>query len=133
MSQPGRQTAVTVVRFNRENPAAALEVCSVPKPSPGKGEVLCRIILRPINPSDVWQLISALKEVLYHWHLRCQLRLQVYSIQGIYPGFRPTTLPAVPGLEGEILQTEGKLPTYVAGDLKPVTQGLVASSLLGCC
>lgn len=50
-------------------------LCSVvdhPVPSPGKGEVLVRINLRPINPADVWSLCS------------------------LYRGFNPKSLPAVP-------------------------------------
>lgn len=40
------------------------------------GEALVRLLLRPINPSDL------------------------FSIGGIYGGFQPK-LPATPGLEGE--------------------------------
>ncbi|KAL4447410.1 hypothetical protein ABPG75_004629 [Micractinium tetrahymenae] len=38
--------------------------------------VLVRLTLRPVNPADI------------------------FSVQGVYPGFRPKSLPAVPGLEG---------------------------------
>lgn len=47
-----------------------------PVPSPGAGEVLVRLNLRPINPSDV------------------------FSLCGLYQGFKPESLPAIPGLEG---------------------------------
>ncbi|KAK9818687.1 hypothetical protein WJX74_006212 [Apatococcus lobatus] len=98
MSHSGQQTAVTVVQFNREDPGAALQIRSIPIPRPGKGEALCRMYLRPINPSDV------------------------YSIQGLYPGFRPTSLPAVPGVEGlGIVEAHGE----GAGNLK-IGQRVVA-------
>ena len=51
-------------------------VVDLPIPTPGQGEVLVRILLRPINPADVFSLI------------------------GFYKGFQPESLPAVPGLEG---------------------------------
>ncbi|KAK9845455.1 hypothetical protein WJX81_006838 [Elliptochloris bilobata] len=47
-----------------------------PIPSPGDGEVLVQVYLRPVNPSDVM------------------------CIAGHYEGFKPKSFPAVPGLEG---------------------------------
>ncbi len=38
--------------------------------------LLLQIYLRPVNPADI------------------------FSIMGVYPGFQPKSLPAVPGLEG---------------------------------
>lgn len=42
------------------------------------GEVLVAVKLRPINPADV------------------------FSMMLVYPAFRPTTFPAVPGMEGTL-------------------------------
>ena len=53
-----------------------LVIASLPKPTPTGSEVLVRLLVRPVNPADS------------------------LSIMGIYPGFRPASLPAVPGLEG---------------------------------
>ncbi|KAJ3054974.1 hypothetical protein HK097_000199 [Rhizophlyctis rosea] len=58
------------------SPSKALDVTDVAKPEPGQGEVLVKMKLRPVNPSDI------------------------YSIMGIYPGYKPRSLPATPGLEG---------------------------------
>ncbi|KAK9808716.1 hypothetical protein WJX72_002434 [[Myrmecia] bisecta] len=73
---PVKQTAVQVVKYNFDVPADAIEVGKLDIPQPGEKEVLIRLILRPVNPADI------------------------FSIQGVYPGFRPSSLPAVPGLEG---------------------------------
>ncbi|PRW59002.1 NAD(P)-binding [Chlorella sorokiniana] len=54
----------------------AVAVAQQPIPEPGQGEVLVRMKLRPCNPADL------------------------FSVQGVYPGFKPDSLPAVPGLEG---------------------------------
>lgn len=62
--------------FNIKDPVASISVASAPIPEPAEGEVLVRLMLRPVNPADV------------------------FSLQGVYPGFRPSALPAVPGLEG---------------------------------
>ena len=53
-----------------------LVLATVPKPTPTGTEVLVNLLVRPINNSDV------------------------VSVLGHYPGFRPASLPAVPGLEG---------------------------------
>ncbi|MBX9579900.1 MAG: zinc-dependent alcohol dehydrogenase family protein [Gemmataceae bacterium] len=61
--------------FDRFGPAAeVLSVRGVPEPTPGRGEVLVRMLASPINPSDL-----------------------LYT-EGQY-GLRPT-LPATPGFEG---------------------------------
>lgn len=59
-----------------KDPTSGLNLADLPVPSPGAGEVLVRISLRPINPADV------------------------FSLLGFYQGFQPESLPAVPGLEG---------------------------------
>jgi len=66
---------VKAVVFDRPGPAAeVLEVRDVPKPTPGRGEVLVRMLASPINPSDL----------MY--------------VAGRY-GLKPT-FPATPGFEG---------------------------------
>ena len=55
-------------------PLDVLETVEVPRPEPGPGEVRVRMILRPVNPSDL------------------------YQIRGKYARIPP--LPAVAGLEG---------------------------------
>lgn len=73
----GKQLAVQVTNFNREQPEASIEVNEIPIPEPSQGQVLVRITLRPINPADV------------------------FSIQGVYPGFTPKEVRgSVPGLDG---------------------------------
>jgi NADPH:quinone reductase-like Zn-dependent oxidoreductase len=41
---------------SREDPVSGIEIADRPVPTPGAGEVLVRIYLRPINPSDVFSL-----------------------------------------------------------------------------
>ena len=63
------------VRFQAfGDPADVLTVADLPTPEPGPSEVLVRMRVRPINPSDL------------------------YTIRGTY-GIKPS-LPATPGLEG---------------------------------
>ncbi|HJV23170.1 MAG TPA: zinc-dependent alcohol dehydrogenase family protein [Holophagaceae bacterium] len=63
------------LRFSRPGqPLEALDLVEVPRPEPGPGEVLLRMVLRPINPSDLLQ------------------------VQGVYG--RMPDLPATAGLEG---------------------------------
>ncbi|KAK9826125.1 hypothetical protein WJX81_006454 [Elliptochloris bilobata] len=74
---PLTQMAVTVFEYNREKPARGLCVVRQAEVPPVlAGHVLVNVLWRPINPSDIM------------------------CLQGIYQGFRPTKLPAVPGLEG---------------------------------
>eukprot|EP00887_Chlorella_sp_A99_P003043 scaffold9.g3043.t1 len=70
------QVAIQVTKYDQKNPAAGLAVAELPRPTPGPGEALVQLKLRPVNPADI------------------------FSIIGVYPGWRPPTLPAVPGLEG---------------------------------
>ncbi|GIL55798.1 hypothetical protein Vafri_11325 [Volvox africanus] len=69
---PETQTAIQISAFGIDN----VVVSQVPLPSPGAGEVLVRITARPVNPSDV------------------------FSVLGVYPGFKPKDFPAILGLEG---------------------------------
>ena len=50
---PGQQTQVQVTRFSKLPKLEGLEVIAGEVPSPGDGEVLCQMILRPINPTDI--------------------------------------------------------------------------------
>ena len=45
-----KQLTVVVSQFGNEDPAAAVDLREAAVPLPGKGEVLCRLILRPVNP-----------------------------------------------------------------------------------
>ncbi|GFR51560.1 hypothetical protein Agub_g13980 [Astrephomene gubernaculifera] len=72
MEIPATQTAVQVTAFGFDN----FKVAQTPVPSPGNGEVLVRISVRPLNPSDV------------------------FCVLGVYPGYKPKGFPAVLGLEG---------------------------------
>ncbi|GAB4815899.1 hypothetical protein N2152v2_002945 [Parachlorella kessleri] len=71
-----KMRAVHLKEPSREDPASGVEVAEVDRPQPGQGKVLVNIILRPVNPADI------------------------FSLQGVYPGFQPKAYPAVPGLEG---------------------------------
>mmetsp|Transcript_3622 Transcript_3622/g.5495 ORF Transcript_3622/g.5495 Transcript_3622/m.5495 type:complete len:343 (+) Transcript_3622:96-1124(+) len=71
--------AVVVSKFG--NPASAeltaeLKVVDVDMPHAGPGEVVIKMLAMPVNPADI------------------------FSINGVYPGFQPASLPAMPGLEG---------------------------------
>lgn len=68
---PNTHTAVEVHSFS-----SPPRVVRLPTPVPRHGEVLVKVLLRPVNPSDVM------------------------SIRGTYPGLGPTRLPAVPGADG---------------------------------
>ncbi len=61
-----------------------------------------RVTLRPVNPADV------------------------FSLQGVYPGFRPASMPAVPGLEGEaVLRTISRGRQRSLGACRPGRCSLV--------
>ena len=73
----GKQKAAVIAKYNDEDPSASIKVVDRDIPSElEEGEVLVRMLLRPINPSDM------------------------FCMRGRYGGFTPSTLPAVPGLEG---------------------------------
>lgn len=86
--------AVQVHSFSIENPVSGLKIVDVPKPtlpSDDPEAVLVKISLRPINPADM------------------------FSIMGVYPGFTPSTLPAVPGLEGYGIVEDPGQSSFKAG------------------
>jgi NADPH:quinone reductase-like Zn-dependent oxidoreductase len=68
--------AVFIRKLDPESYLDELEVGRKEKPAVGAGQVLVRLLARPVNPADV------------------------LSVQGYYPGFKPASLPAIPGLEG---------------------------------
>jgi NADPH:quinone reductase-like Zn-dependent oxidoreductase len=70
-------TQITLAGFDMANPTSTFKVVESAVPTPGAGEVLIKLSLRPVNPADV------------------------FSIMGVYPGWVPAegTTP-VPGLEG---------------------------------
>lgn len=39
-----------------QDPTSGLDVVEAPRPTPGQGEVLVRITLRPVNPADIFSL-----------------------------------------------------------------------------
>eukprot|EP00744_Colponema_vietnamica_P003299 GILI01005077.1.p1 GENE.GILI01005077.1~~GILI01005077.1.p1 ORF type:complete len:361 (+),score=121.06 GILI01005077.1:69-1085(+) len=67
--------AVQLTQFG-DVQTAQLKVVEVPIPSAKAGEVVVKMSVCPVNPADI------------------------FSIMGVYPGFQPASLPAVPGLEG---------------------------------
>lgn len=72
-----RQLAAVINRYNDDDPSASIQVIDRDVPSELKhGEVLVKMLLRPVNPSDM------------------------FCMRGRYGGFTPKKLPAVPGLEG---------------------------------
>ena len=75
----GKQAAAAITKYNDEDPSASLEVIQKDIPANlQEGEVLVRLKLRPINPSDM------------------------FCMRGRYGGFTPQQLPAIPGLEGKV-------------------------------
>ena len=74
----GKQTAAAITKYNDDDPSASLQIIQKDIPTELQdGEVLVRLKLRPINPSDM------------------------FCMRGRYGGFTPDKLPAVPGLEGD--------------------------------
>lgn len=53
---PSQQTQVRTTRFSKLPELSGLEVIQGNIPEPQHGEVLCRIYLRPVNPTDVHQV-----------------------------------------------------------------------------
>jgi len=66
---------VRLVKYGDAN-TVELEVVEQVAPVPGPGKVVVRMTTRSVDPADV------------------------FSVMGIYPGFAPASLPAVPGLDG---------------------------------
>jgi NADPH:quinone reductase-like Zn-dependent oxidoreductase len=66
--------AVQIEKYSKE--FSGLQIAELPVAEPGNGEVLVHLHLRPVNPADG------------------------FTVLGVYPGFQPPSLPAVPGLEG---------------------------------
>ncbi|EFJ24154.1 hypothetical protein SELMODRAFT_414975 [Selaginella moellendorffii] len=73
--QQQKHKAIQVECFSNDDPAAGCKVAMVSTPKPGAGQVLLKILCRPIHPSDILR------------------------IQGMY-GDNPKKFPFVPGLEG---------------------------------
>jgi NADPH:quinone reductase-like Zn-dependent oxidoreductase len=48
-----KQRAVHLKQASIEKPTSGLEVVETERPTPGQGEVLVRIHLRPVNPAGV--------------------------------------------------------------------------------
>jgi NADPH:quinone reductase-like Zn-dependent oxidoreductase len=69
--------AVTLSGFDPANPTSTIQVQDLAIPTPGEGEVVVKMSLRPVNPADI------------------------FSLMGVYPGFQPVS-GSVPiaGLEG---------------------------------
>lgn len=89
---PATQTAVTITAFDAGNPTSTLKVVNDhPVAKPKAGEVLLHVTARPVNPADV------------------------FSIMGVYPGFLPPSLPAVPGIEGAGVVEDANGTAHAAG------------------
>ena len=72
----GKQIAAAIVNDD-DDPSASVEIITRDRPTDlQEGEVLVRMMLRPINPSDT------------------------FCMRGRYGGFTPERLPVIPGLEG---------------------------------
>ena len=101
--------AVHVVVFDAADPSKAVECAEVPVPEPGAGEVLVRVTLRPVNPADGFSLMGELMACGHMWAATARserrrtldlLTTRPRAATGVYPGFAPASLPAVPGLDG---------------------------------
>ena len=73
---PTQQTQIQVTHFSKLPQLDGLEVVKGDVPSPGEGEVLCQIFLRPVNPTDI------------------------HAVQGLRP-LGPHHTPHIAGGEGE--------------------------------
>ena len=73
---PNQQTQIQVSYFSKLPQLDGVEVIKGDVPSPGEGEVLCQIFLRPVNPTDV------------------------HAVQGLRP-IGPHHTPHIAGGEGE--------------------------------
>jgi Zn-dependent alcohol dehydrogenase len=66
-ADPAHQQAMTIMKalqFSTYGPPAVLSVKEIPKPEPGKGEVLVQIKAAAINPSDVKNVAGIFKSPL---------------------------------------------------------------------
>ncbi|PNH10840.1 putative trans-2-enoyl-CoA reductase 1, mitochondrial [Tetrabaena socialis] len=88
LTQALTQSAVQTCVFGLDG----IAIAQVPIPEPASGEVLLRLLARPVNPADL------------------------FSALGVYPGFQPKAMPAILGLEavGKVI----KLGPNVSGRLK---------------
>ena len=104
----GKQTAVVVRQYNKDNPAEALDVIQKDIPQPKEGYILLtkmhiyyyhafsrHALSRIINLGSDACPGQALVRVLY----RPINPSDIFCVQGTYGGWHPK-LPAVPGLEG---------------------------------
>ncbi|HYE75505.1 MAG TPA: zinc-dependent alcohol dehydrogenase family protein [Blastocatellia bacterium] len=91
------------LRFNKfGEPAEVLELVELPKPEPQAGQVLVKMLARPINPSDL------------------------YFVRGIY-GFQPQ-FPATPGFEGAgIIESIGDGVTGLQAGQKVIPLGVIGT------
>lgn len=91
---PSDNLAVQLSGFNIEDMTSTMSVVPTARPTPGECEVLLRISLRPVNPADI------------------------FSVMGVYPGFKPEgRFPATPGLEGmgTVVENGPGCTKFVAG------------------
>jgi len=59
-AMPETYKAVEIKEWGtRDEPVTGIALTERPVPAPGAGEVLVRIFLRPINPSDLFSLAGA--------------------------------------------------------------------------
>uniref|UniRef100_A0A7S0V2J5 Enoyl reductase (ER) domain-containing protein n=1 Tax=Hemiselmis tepida TaxID=464990 RepID=A0A7S0V2J5_9CRYP len=90
---PGQSRKVVVTEFDLTNPKIEVQTSDIVFAAPG--EVLIHVRARPIHPADS------------------------FSVKGVYPGFRPESLPAVPGLEGMgVVAQLGKGTKELCPDIK---------------
>ncbi len=50
--------AVHLVKPDLAEPASGLTIATVDRPVPGEGQVLVEMILRPVNPADIFSLMG---------------------------------------------------------------------------
>ena len=108
---PSKQHAVMVLKQKPESPHENIEVQEIHVPSPKDGEVLLKVLCRPINPAGTCCGRTARPALPYiclisNSATAClTLRYaDIFSLQGVYPSFKPP-LPATPGLEGRYCST----------------------------
>ena len=115
MVQPNTQTQAAVGAYNKDAPSQALVIIrNAEVPRPGHGEVLVHVNIRPVNPSDIFWFVQvaclAMQMIMTSRMLSIPtLSSPLHSLQGVYGGFKPSKLPAVPGLEGEVLCPDNQL------------------------